>query len=67
MSMPNILLNKEVFPELLQENVSIDNCVKHGKDVFLNQSIQNQSESLWNSLNNGVVADLAATTLLKII
>ncbi|MBA94510.1 MAG: lipid-A-disaccharide synthase [Rickettsiales bacterium] len=67
MSMPNMLLNKEVFPELLQENVSVDNCVKHGRDIFLNQSIQNESESLWNSLDNGVVADLAATTLLKLI
>ena len=67
MSMPNMLLNKEVFPELLQENVNVDNCVKHGRDIFLNQSIQNESESLWNSLDNGVVADLAATTLLKLI
>ncbi len=69
MSMPNMMLGKEVFPELLQNNVTVNSCVKKAKHIYLNnqKEIKKECDKLWDDLNQGVVAEQAATTILSII
>ncbi|MBH38139.1 lipid-A-disaccharide synthase [bacterium] len=69
MSMPNMIANKEIFPELLQKNVTVTKCVKNAKKIYVNHTDKTQKdcELIWTHLNTGIVADLAATTLLSII
>lgn len=67
MGMPNILLNKEVFTELLQHKASPDN---------INQALTNiiqhhyeyqveQCNKLWETLNTGKVSQQLAKTILS--
>ncbi|RAP26350.1 lipid-A-disaccharide synthase [Candidatus Marinamargulisbacteria bacterium SCGC AG-333-B06] len=69
MSMPNILLSKEVFPELLQDNVTVKSCVENAKKIYSNKETYSlECEKLWHQLaNNNDVAKQAATSLLALI
>ena len=67
MSMPNSLLNTMVFPELLQDKLTLENCVNHGSQLLdkKSQIVANSCEKLWNDLHQEDVANKVATSILS--
>jgi len=57
-SLPNIILNKEVFPELLQEKMTTDNILKHINKILNDVSYRNyqkkQCELIQNQFSNAI-------------
>ncbi|MBI59904.1 lipid-A-disaccharide synthase [bacterium] len=68
MSMPNMLLNKELFPELLQDKFSVDSCIQKANYIYKNQeTLNNDCNHLWDILYRGSVAEQAATQILSLL
>ena len=56
-SLPNIILNKEVFPELLQEKMTTDNVLNYINKILNDHAYrdyQKQCESIQNQFSNAI-------------
>lgn len=43
-SLPNLILNKEVFPEFIQNNMKVENIVKYVETYFSSESLQGKTQ-----------------------
>ena len=67
MSMPNILLNKAVFPELLQHNVTKETLITTLEEVYQHQQVVHAQagQELWDLCDANPVAENIADHLVK--
>ena len=67
MSMPNMLMNEAVFPELLQENATEKTILNELNTMFNTTDIamKNKCDALWSSLNRGSVVKKIADVILR--
>ena len=69
MSMPNILLDKHIFPELLQDYATVNNCLKKLHETYQDNyhNMELECEKLWKILHKKNVSLNVAQTILSLV
>ncbi|MBE8221204.1 MAG: lipid-A-disaccharide synthase [Bdellovibrionales bacterium] len=51
-SLPNLILNKKIFPEFIQNNMNVKNILQYVEDYLLSEPLQNQTKKDLNTLKD---------------